>query len=82
MDLNNLIANGIFGASGQLLRSVIGLRKAVEVGADFNLQRFMLTLGTGMLLGFLVGMWLSDPRGAFLAGYAGTDFIEGWIRSR
>jgi hypothetical protein len=86
----------ILGIVGQLLRAVVGLSKenakvaAGEAGAGFRsaelLFSLLISLAVGAVAGVLAALSAAEWKGgemisAFIAaGYAGTDFIEGWMK--
>ncbi len=69
----------LFGGAGGLLRAVVGLFKSIKDKKKFDLKHFLLTLVFGVLIGMVTGMLLNffDWRLPFVAGYAGTDVLEG-----
>jgi len=72
-----LIAFGLFGG---IIRSLVGLCKhKVFTGKEkFNNKKFWFTIGISGLIGvFCVLLLIDDYRIALLAGYAGTDLIQG-----
>jgi len=75
------ITNAIAGAVGQSVRILAGLKKAAEKGDPFDGARMLETLVVGAAIGGAIGIFTGDPKAAFLAGYAGTDFIEAMARS-
>lgn len=69
----------ISGLLGGMLRGIVGIAKSKYVEKNkFDLVYFLVTMGVAMLVGIAAGL-LADGTWqiAFLAGYAGTDFIEG-----
>jgi fluoride ion exporter CrcB/FEX len=70
----------IFGLFGGIIRSVVGLFKhKVFTGKErFNSKKFWFTIIlSGMIGAFCALLTISDYRIALLAGYAGTDLIQG-----
>jgi len=67
------------GALGQCVRVIAGMKKMVERGEEFDGVRFIHTLLMGCFIGGASGLVANDPAISFMAGYAGTDFIEGMI---
>ena len=70
----------MFGLFGGIIRSIIGLFKhKVFTGKErFNSKKFWFTIIlSGMIGAFCALLTISDYRIALLAGYAGTDFIQG-----
>lgn len=77
MELYLLIIFGIFGG---LIRSLVGLFKhKVFTGKEkFKTGKFAFTLIASGLIGLFCALLLIDDyRIALLAGYAGTDLIQG-----
>ncbi|RLG17961.1 hypothetical protein DRN63_02235 [Nanoarchaeota archaeon] len=72
-----------WGALGQLIRSAIGIRKAALRGDKLNFPHWFSSVILGAVIGAISGA-LFQPYVpintwvvSFLAGYAGTDYIEG-----
>ena len=80
MELLMLVLFGLFGG---IVRSVVGLFKhKVFTGKEkFNSGKFWFTIIlSGAIGAFCALLTISDYRIALLAGYAGTDFIQGIYR--
>lgn len=87
-----ILLGGLLGMVGQLLRVVIGIKKALDKGQEMDYKRLILSLflsfAIGMVAGVLAALNVLGSETidkttvvAFLAaGYAGTDFIEGFMR--
>ena len=72
-----LIAFGLFGG---IIRAVVGMLKhKVFTGKEkFQSRRLLFTLITSALIGaFCALLTINDYRITLLAGYAGTDLIQG-----
>ena len=71
-----------FGLAGGIVRAVVGLFKnKVFTKSKFKKGRFLFTLiGSGLIGGFCALLTIADYRIPLLAGYAGTDLIEGIYR--
>lgn len=70
----------IFGLFGGVIRSIVGLFKhKVFTGKErFNSGKFWFTIIlSGTIGAFCALLTIKDYRIALLAGYAGTDFIQG-----
>jgi len=77
-----------WGALGQFIRSCIGLKKAIQSGEQINWGYWIGTMILGAIIGAVAGVlaqgvtqnatWLVS----FIAGYAGTDFIEGVVKRK
>src|SRR5260221_1485160 len=86
-----ILLGGILGTVGQLLRVIIGLKKAADAGKETDYKRasfsLLLSFAVGSVAGVLAAIGSTDVAfdkstiTAFLtAGYAGTDFIEGFMQ--
>ena len=75
------------GFAGGLFRAVIGVLKwqarTPTRLMKFSPYYFLSTILLAGLLGIMSGLYVeNDPRFALLAGYAGTDFIEGIYKAK
>ena len=78
----------LWGALGQFTRSIIGLKKAIQDGEDISFKYWLVTIILGSVIGAVAGLvshgvtenatWLVS----FLSGWAGSDFLEGLIKTR
>ncbi len=87
-----ILLGGILGAVGQLLRVVVGIKKSVDSNEKMDYKRTILSLVLAFAVGGVAGVLSCismtdinsfDKSTIFIflaAGYAGTDFIEGFIR--
>ena len=96
-----LLLGGILGIAGQLVRVVVGLKKANDEAISKNLtlkqtfdtSRLVVSILLGFVAGVLAMVSLTTFKCDFLqtdtkktimalivAGYAGTDFIEGFMK--
>jgi len=76
----NIIILIVFGLFGGIIRAAVGLFKnKVFTGKEkFNSGKFWFTIIlSGVIGAFCALLTVSDYRIALLAGYAGTDFIQG-----
>lgn len=77
----------VCGAIGQLARSIIGIKKAMSSNETINWQYWGITMVMGAAIGAIAGYIVSMvyPGAtcliALTSGYAGTDFLEGLIKS-
>ena len=91
-----IIVGAFLGAVGQGIRVIIGVKKAHEKPINMNkemkewldLKRLLVSLIIGAIAGCLGAIVLLGTAvnrefllGLVAAGYAGTDFIEGIMRS-
>ena len=77
----------IAGFLGGLIRGLVGITKyltaALSKKRRIRKDYLLLTLLSSGGLGIMVGVFIADDiRLALLAGYAGTDFIEGLFKIR
>lgn len=84
METQVLIQSLVVGLLGGLLRSLVGLSKSKWViKRQINSGYFWLTVAIAAIVGMAAGILAApDYKFAFLAGYAGTDFLEGLYRLR
>jgi hypothetical protein len=91
--LASLILGIILGVLGQGIRVIVGLKKMSEesnsTNKNFDIKRLILSLGIGGVAGGLGAIILLDQKLdkelllTFVAtGYAGTDFIEGVLKTQ
>jgi fluoride ion exporter CrcB/FEX len=73
---------GLFGAIGGIIRASLGLFKALSFKRKIFWANFALTVIVSALIGLMTGIIFSfDYRLSILAGYAGTDILEGIYKS-
>ncbi len=78
----SLLTMAIIGGLGGALRALVGLGKAIKRGEPLRGSHFIITLAISVLIGFVVGyIFTTDVRLALLAGYAGTDLLEGLTKT-
>jgi ammonia channel protein AmtB len=76
------------GFVGGLLRACIGMlkwqtRAPTQKRMKFSIHYLAASVLLAGLIGITAGLYVvNDPRFAVLAGYAGTDFIEGVYKSK
>ena len=82
--MNNLIQLALFGLLGGCARGCVGIAKHYrrEKNPKFKPSYFIVTLITASIVGIVAGVIVTDPRMAVLAGYAGTDFLEGLYKTQ
>jgi hypothetical protein len=72
----------ILGGVGGLTRGFVGLLKALSLRRKILWNYYTLTVLIAVVLGIFVGIIFNfDPRLSLLAGYAGTDILEGIYKS-
>ena len=76
----------LFGLIGGIVRGFVGIAKYLEknrTNKKLNAKYFALSIGIAALVGGVAGSLVSgDWRLAVIAGYAGTDFLEGLYKIR
>ncbi len=76
------IVAGLFGVIGGFARAAVGILKAIAVKRKLFWGYAILTMVLAGLIGALLGIVFDfDKRLAILAGYAGTDILEGIYKS-
>ncbi len=72
----------LLGALGGLTRGVIGLLKAMSLRRKILWGYYVLTVIVAAIIGGFTGLIFNfDYRLSLLAGYAGTDILEGIYKS-
>jgi fluoride ion exporter CrcB/FEX len=80
--MNNLLLSAILGGLGGLTRGLVGLLKALALKRRIIWNYYFITVGIAFIIGIFVGIVFNfDPRLSLLAGYAGTDILEGIYKS-
>lgn len=89
-----IFAGFVLGLIGQVIRVVVGVKKQYDstesgLGQWFNKTKLVVSLLIGGLAGFLAGLFLSGDAmntafylAVIAAGYSGSDFIEGFMRTK
>ena len=74
-----ILLAGLLGGLGGLTRGLVGLLKAMSLRRKIIPVYFMLTILIAWVIGIFMGVifYNIDLRLALLAGYAGTDILEG-----
>ncbi len=81
-DVSLTLLAGLFGFIGGVVRASIGLLKAMNYKMKVFWLNWLLTAILGGLIGIMTGIVFSfDYRLSILAGYAGTDILEGIYKS-
>ena len=76
----NILLGGLFGG---VLRGLLGISKTLVTKKEeaINYQWFFLNLAVAAVIGLLAAtMMVGDFRVAILAGYAGSDLLEGLFK--
>ena len=80
--MNSLIYAALLGGVGGLTRGVVGLLKALSLKRRILWGYYLITVIIAIVIGIFVGIIFDfDPRLSLLAGYAGTDILEGIYKS-
>ncbi len=77
-----IVQAGLLGGIGGLTRGVVGLLKALSIRRRILWGYYAITVAVALIIGVFVGIIFDfDPRLSLLAGYAGTDILEGIYKS-
>ena len=80
--MQGLILPGALGGIGGLTRGIIGLLKALSLRRRILWGYYLITLVVAVVIGIFIGLIFNfDWRLSLLAGYAGTDILEGIYKS-
>ncbi|MEK6926360.1 MAG: hypothetical protein AABW50_03720 [Nanoarchaeota archaeon] len=80
--MDSIILAGLLGGVGGLTRGVVGLLKALSLRRKILWPYYAVTVAIAIIIGVFVGVIFDfDPRLSLLAGYAGTDILEGIYKS-
>ncbi|MBX4212597.1 hypothetical protein KW787_04050 [Candidatus Pacearchaeota archaeon] len=80
--MNELVLAGVLGGIGGLTRGVVGLLKALSLRRRILWGYYGITVIVALIIGIFVGIIFNfDTRLSLLAGYAGTDILEGIYKS-
>jgi len=80
--MDALLLAGLLGGIGGLTRGLVGLMKALSLRRRILWGYYAITVLIALIIGIFVGIVFNfDPRLSLLAGYAGTDILEGIYKS-
>lgn len=80
--MEGVVFAGLLGGIGGLTRGVVGLLKALSMRRRILWGYYLITVLVAVIIGVFVGVIFDfDPRLSLLAGYAGTDILEGIYKS-
>ena len=80
--VNSLILPALLGGVGGLTRGFIGLLKALSLRRKIIWGYYAITVLIAIVIGIFIGIIFNfDYRLSLLAGYAGTDILEGIYKS-
>ncbi len=79
---SGLVLPAVLGGVGGLTRGFIGLMKALSLRRRILWGYYTITVLVAVVIGVFVGLIFNfDWRLSLLAGYAGTDILEGIYKS-
>ena len=79
---SDFIYPAMIGGIGGLTRGVVGLLKALSLRRRILWNYYILTVVIAAIIGVFTGIIFNfDYRLSLLAGYAGTDILEGIYKS-
>jgi len=77
-----IVLAGLLGGIGGLTRGVVGLLKALSLRRRILWGYYAITVLVALIIGVFTGLIFNfDYRLSLLAGYAGTDILEGIYKS-
>ncbi len=80
--METFVLAGILGGIGGLTRGVVGLLKAISLRRKILWGYYLITVAIAIIIGVFIGIIFDfDYRLSLLAGYAGTDILEGIYKS-
>jgi len=80
--MDSIILAALLGGVGGLTRGVVGLLKALSLKRRILWGYYAITVLIAVVIGVFTGIIFNfDPRLSLLAGYAGTDILEGIYKS-
>jgi Ni,Fe-hydrogenase I cytochrome b subunit len=80
--MNALLFAGLLGGFGGAIRATVGLLKSIKRKRRVRWDYWFITCALAIIIGVFVGMLLGyDYRISMLAGYAGTDLLEGLYKN-
>ncbi len=80
--VDGAVLAGLLGGIGGLTRGFVGLLKALSLKRRILWNYYVITVVIAVVIGVFVGIIFDfDTRLSLLAGYAGTDILEGIYKS-
>ncbi len=80
--MNELVIPAALGGVGGLARAFVGLLKALSLRRKILWGYYAITVVIAAVIGIFIGVIFNyDWRLSLLAGYAGTDILEGIYKS-
>lgn len=81
-NMSELLLPALLGGVGGLTRGLVGLMKALSLRRKILWGYYAITVLIAVVLGVFTGSIFNfDSRLSLLAGYAGTDILEGIYKS-
>jgi len=82
VEFTTIFLPALLGGVGGLTRGFIGLLKALSLRRKILWSYYAITVIVALVIGIFTGIIFNfDYRLALLAGYAGTDILEGIYKS-
>lgn len=79
---SQIVYPALLGGIGGLTRGVVGLLKAISLRRRILWGYYVVTVIVAAIIGVFIGIVFNfDYRLSLLAGYAGTDILEGVYKS-
>lgn len=79
---SDVLLPAALGGIGGLTRGFVGLLKAISLRRKILWGYYAITVLVAVVIGIFVGVIFNfDPKLSLLAGYAGTDILEGIYKS-
>ncbi len=80
--MDSIVLAGLLGGIGGLTRGFVGLLKALSLKRKILWFYYAITVAIAVVIGIFTGIIFNfDTRLSLLAGYAGTDILEGIYKS-
>ena len=80
--LSAILLPAVLGGVGGLTRGFVGLLKAISLRRKILWGYYAITVLVALVIGVFIGIIFNfDYRLSLLAGYAGTDILEGIYKS-
>jgi len=80
--MDAILLAALLGGIGGLTRGVVGLLKALALKRKIIWSYYAITVAIAIIIGVFTGIIFNfDSRLSLLAGYAGTDILEGIYKS-
>ena len=80
--MDTVLVAGLLGGFGGAVRATVGLCKSLKLKKRVRWDYWFITCALAIIIGVFVGMLVGyDYRVSMLAGYAGTDLLEGLYKN-